>query len=148
MGVYFEDDDDKSEAFIESVRTSPALSQSNIPLDKGKGKGKERATSAEEQAPLSQVSVTLPPGEQPRMIGGQEIAAAVSSSSNLGGAGALSAADELERARQFRSREAEEDRGEQNFRCPVPGCGRTFEKQYLLKRAYHFFDLRLGCLGM
>jgi hypothetical protein len=143
MDVYVEDpedDDDKSEAFIESVRTSPALSQSNIPLDKGKGKGKERATSADEQAQLSQVKVTLPPGEQSQVVGGQEITAmaAVSSSSNLGGAGALNAADELERARQFRTREAEEDRGEQNFRCPVPGCGRTFEKQYLLKRACHF----------
>jgi hypothetical protein len=146
MGVYLEDDDDKSEAFIESVRTSPAMSQSNIPLDKGKGK--ERATSADTQPPLSQVSVTLPPGEEAQMIGGQEVMAAVSSSSNIGGAGALSAADELERARQFRSREAEEDRGEQTFRCPVPGCGRTFEKQYLLKRAYHPFDLRLGHLGM
>jgi len=133
MGVYLEeDDDDKSEAFIESVRTSPALSQTNIPLDKGKGKGKERATSVDEQPPLSQVSVTLPPGEQSPVTGGEEIMAAVSSSSNISGAGALSAADELERRREFRTRR------KPNFRCSVPGCGRTFENLLLLKREYHF----------
>jgi hypothetical protein len=137
MGVYIENpedsDDDKSQAFIESVRTSPALSQSNIPVDKGKGKEKAAAV---EPAPLNKVNVALAPGEQSQVAHGQELMAALSSS-NLGGGGALSAADELERARQFRTREAEEDRGEQNFRCPVPGCGRTFEKQYLLKRTYH-----------
>jgi len=133
-----EDDDDKSEAFIESVHTSPALSQSNIQLDKGKGKGREKATSVGEPALPSQVKVALAPGGPSQTTRGEEILAAAASPSNAGGIGSLSADDEIERARQFRSREAEEERGEQNFRCPVPGCGRTFEKQYLLKRQFLF----------
>lgn len=137
MGVYIpdpdegSDEDDKSEAFIESVKTSPALSQANIPSDRPldtKGKGKEVATV---DSSLSRVNVALAPGEESQP-GGEEVEASGATSAGLGALGGL---DEIERARQFRSREADDDRGEQNFRCPVPNCGRTFEKQYLLKRA-------------
>jgi hypothetical protein len=47
---------------------------------------------------------------------------------------AAEATDDIERAREYRQREAEQANQERNFACPVPGCGKSFDKQYLLKR--------------
>ncbi|CAG8545250.1 1286_t:CDS:2 [Acaulospora colombiana] len=102
--------DDQSEAYIESVHTSPALSQHREPIP------------IEKDLSLNQVNISLDPSRQTAVEG-----STIASTSK-------SATDEIERAREFRQREAEQGNQEQNFTCPVPGCGKSFEKQYLLKR--------------
>ncbi|PVG03735.1 hypothetical protein CPB86DRAFT_748155 [Serendipita vermifera] len=121
--------DDQSEAFIESVHTSPALSQHREPI------------AIEKELSLNQVNLSLDPSSQTAVEG-----STVASTSK-----AAETTDEVERAREYRQREAEQGNQERNFTCPVPGCGKSFDKQYLLKHHIREHDdrpyrcLRPGC---
>lgn len=123
MGIFVEDDN-RSEAYIESVHTSPAVS--------------ERPLEQQEAAavPLNQVNLALAPGASAGA--GAEGAAApaeeAAASTSAAGGAAAPPEDDLERARRFRQQQNNDDAGEQTFTCPVPGCGKSFDKQYLLKR--------------
>jgi hypothetical protein len=124
------EDDNRSEAYIESVRTSPAVSENRLPLD-------QPETTA---APMNQVNLVLPPAEAATSSGAASGTGAgpteegIATTSAAGGSGAAAPEDDLERARRFRQQQTADDAGDQNFPCPVPGCGKSFDKQYLLKR--------------
>lgn len=114
-----DDENAKFTAYIESVHTSPTPTELKVPTVGDPLSLRLDPSSTEERA-----------SEQPF----------ASTSATVGG---NSSGDALEAARRFRKQEEEGTMGEQSFLCPVPGCGKKFQKQHLLKRQFLFTSLFL-----
>ena len=124
LGLFNDDDDDgRSTGFIESVHTSPALSQ--------RGALKQD----ESEVHLNQVNLQLDPSSTAPPASAPE--QPVASTSTVAAAAVVAPADEgadIEAIRRFRNQEADNQSAGQSYACPVPGCGQRFDKQHLLRR--------------
>ncbi|KAG8805670.1 hypothetical protein FRC17_005392, partial [Serendipita sp. 399] len=108
-------------AFIESVNSSPAMAV---------------------DVPLNQVSVSLSPDSSVP----EGVTAAPSDGATAAPlvepASSSSTGDDLERARQYRTQQKADGPVSQTFKCPVPGCDKSFDKQYLLRHHIREHDDR------
>lgn len=108
-----------STGFIESVATSPAVSERDLPA----------APAPLSSVQLVEANAEAGPSQPPAA---EEVVASTSAGGQT--------SDDIERARKFLQQEIEpEPPSEQSsYTCPVPDCGRVFEKHYLLKRSFIF----------
>ena len=115
--------DEEGGAYIESVKSSPAPNMQEPVMEEAQ---KSVITSVVEETSTAAALAAAPSAPL------QEVAASTSAG------GGTSMEDDIERARRFRSQEGEGSSSAQTFTCPVPGCGRSFDKQYLLRRRHPF----------
>ncbi|CCA74915.1 hypothetical protein PIIN_08885 [Serendipita indica DSM 11827] len=129
MSIMRDPDADRDEggAYIESVKSSPAPNIQEPVMEEAQ---KTVITSVVEETSTAAALAAEPPPPA------QEVAASTSAG------GGTSMQDDIERARQFRSQQGEGSSSTQTFACPVPGCGRSFDKQYLLRHHIREHDDR------
>jgi len=125
LGPFDDDGDDgRPTGFIESVHTSPALSDRGVPKQ-----------DESDLQPLNQVDLQLDPRTTDQVASAPD--QPVASTSTVAAVAIVTPVDQgtdIEAIRRFREEEVDNQSAGQGYACSVPGCGQRFDKQHLLSR--------------